>query len=85
MSSHSQVRHIAMVCHEANRAYCLSLGESVGSWQRIESGERDGIIERVQEYINNPVPNVVVENPDEQMKRALKKYDLFCAIVDALK
>lgn len=50
-----QIEDIARVCHEANRAYCLSLGdESQLPWNEAPQWQRDAAINGVQFHIDNP-------------------------------
>lgn len=49
------VEQIAMVCHEANRAYCDTLkDQSQKSWAEAEQWQRDSAIKGVQFRLNNP-------------------------------
>ena len=49
------VTHIARVCHEANKAYCESIGDtSQKSWEQAEQWQRDSAIKGVQFRLNNP-------------------------------
>lgn len=46
---------IAMVCHEANRAYCQTLGDqSQKPWPDAEQWQRDSAIAGVQFKLRNP-------------------------------
>lgn len=46
---------IARVCHEANRAYCLSLGDmSQLPWDEAPQWQRDSAINGVEFHIANP-------------------------------
>lgn len=46
---------IARVCHEVNRAYCLSIGDSSQpSWEDAPEWQRKSIINGVQFHIDNP-------------------------------
>lgn len=46
---------IAMVCHEANRAYCDTLQDaSQKSWAEAEQWQRDSAIKGVQFRLDNP-------------------------------
>lgn len=48
-------RLIAMVCHEANRAYCASLGDnSQPVWAEAPEWQRQSAINGVTFHINNP-------------------------------
>ena len=49
------VEHIAKVCHEANKAYCESIGDmSQKSWNEAEQWQRDSAIAGVQYRLDNP-------------------------------
>lgn len=46
---------IAKVCHEANKAYCASIGDmSQKSWEEAEPWQRDSAIKGVLFRIENP-------------------------------
>lgn len=46
---------IAMVCHEANRAYCRSIGDnSQKPWDEAEQWQRDSAIQGVKFRLANP-------------------------------
>ena len=49
------VERIAQVCHEANRAYCESLGDtSRPSWEDAPEWQQDSAKNGVQFHIDNP-------------------------------
>lgn len=49
---------IAKVCHEANRAYCESLGDkSQASWLVAPQWQRDSAVQGVQFHLANPDAN----------------------------
>jgi hypothetical protein len=49
------IAQIAKVCHEANRAYSQTLGDSsLKSWEESDQAHRDSIIQGVIYRINNP-------------------------------
>lgn len=49
------VAQIAKVCHEANKAYCETLGDtSVQAWESCSQQQRDSIMTGVLFRINNP-------------------------------
>lgn len=49
------VEQIASVCHEANRAYCLSIGDSSQTaWKDAPEWQRTSAINGVAFHINNP-------------------------------
>jgi hypothetical protein len=49
------VERIARVCHEANRAYCLALGDkSQKPWEKAPEWQRASAIEGVKFHIANP-------------------------------
>ncbi len=42
------IEHIAKVCHEANKAFCESMGDfSQVGWNRIPKWQHDSIVEGV--------------------------------------
>lgn len=46
---------IAQVCHEANKAYCESIGDnSQKTWNEAESWQRDSAVTGVEFILNNP-------------------------------
>lgn len=46
---------IAIVCHEANRAYCKTIGDnSQKTWQDAPQWQKDSAIKGVEFCINNP-------------------------------
>ena len=46
---------IAVVCHEANRAYCNEIGDhSQKPWQMADQWQRESIIKGVQFALENP-------------------------------
>ena len=48
-------KKIARVCHEVNRAYCLSIGDdSQVSWEEAEQWQRDSAIAGVLSHMDNP-------------------------------
>lgn len=49
------VEEIARVCHEANRAYCLSHGDlSHAPWAETDQALRDSVCSGVAMILNNP-------------------------------
>lgn len=49
------IDHIARVCHEANRAWCITRGDmSQVSWDEAPQWQRDSAIDGVMFHINNP-------------------------------
>jgi hypothetical protein len=49
------VEHIAQVCHEANRAYCRTLGDvSQPSWEDAPAWQRESAISGVLGTLANP-------------------------------
>lgn len=49
------VTDVARVCHEVNRAYCLSLGDSSqASWNDAPEWQRTSAINGVQFHLDNP-------------------------------
>ena len=52
---HYNYKEIAKVCHEANRAYCLSLGDdSQVPWEEAPEWQRASCIDGVKAHIENP-------------------------------
>jgi len=50
-----KVEHIAMICHEANRAYCITIGDnSQPRWEDAPDWQRDSAIKGVEFRVNNP-------------------------------
>ena len=51
----SDLTFIAKVCHEANKAYCESMGDgSQKSWDQAEEWQRESAIKGVAYRMNNP-------------------------------
>ena len=49
------IEHIAKVCHEANKAFCESMGDfSQVGWNRIPKWQHDSIVEGVVFILSNP-------------------------------
>lgn len=49
------IRDIAKVCHEANRAYCATLGDySQPPWNEAPDWQRSSAVSGVQFHIDNP-------------------------------
>lgn len=49
------VEQIAKVCHEANKAYCESIGDnSQKSWDEAEQWQRESAVKGVQYRLDNP-------------------------------
>lgn len=52
------VEQIAQVAHEANRAYCLTLGDdSQPPWEEAPGWQRESAINGVQYHLDNPEAN----------------------------
>lgn len=50
-----QISAIARICHEANRAYCQTIGDfSQNHWLDAEQWQRDSAITGVNFILNNP-------------------------------
>lgn len=50
-----QVEQIAKVCHEANRAYCESIGDnSQPTWENAPDWQKKSAITGVQYHLDNP-------------------------------
>lgn len=50
-----QILHIARVCHEANRAYCQSIGDdSQVAWDEAPNWQQASAIKGVQYFRDNP-------------------------------
>lgn len=49
-----RVRLIAAVCHEANRVYCASLGESQPPWSEAPPWLTESVINGVEFHLKNP-------------------------------
>ena len=72
---------IAKVCHEANRAYCESIGDfTQRSWETCEHWQRDSAVAGVQWRIDHPhAPtsqqhDAWVEDKERNEKSGLRKY-----------
>lgn len=53
-----KIEHIAMVCHEVNRAYCASLGDqSQPVWKDAPEWQRNSAVKGVEFLIDNPNAN----------------------------
>ena len=51
----SDLTFIAKVCHEANKAYCESIGDySQKSWDEAEEWQRESAVKGVLYRLNNP-------------------------------
>lgn len=49
------VNSIAMICHEANRAYCKSIGDnSQLPWEEAADWQRESSIENVKYHLQHP-------------------------------
>jgi hypothetical protein len=49
------VVNVARVCHEANRAYCKTLGDtSQSSWENAPQWQKDSAMDGVQFHLDNP-------------------------------
>ena len=49
------IQQVAQICHETNRAYCVSIGDaSQLSWDDAAEWQRKSAIEGVQFALNNP-------------------------------
>ncbi len=58
------VRKIAKVCHEVNRAYCQALGDdSQPSWDSAPEWQQSSALNGVQMHLDNP--NATPENSHE--------------------
>lgn len=54
-----EVDLIAKVCHEANRAYCQTLGDlSQVSWEDAPDWQRESVIDGVKFFMRNPAAPV---------------------------
>lgn len=49
------ITEVAKICHEANRAYCASLGDfSQTSWDEAPDWQRTSAVKGVEFHLNNP-------------------------------
>lgn len=49
------IEQIARICHEANRAYCISLGDlSQSPWEECQQWQRDSAVAGVRAHLANP-------------------------------
>lgn len=63
------VEHIAKICHQANKAYCESIGDmSQKSWEEAEQWQRDSAVAGVQYRMDNP--GATPEGQHESWKKA---------------
>lgn len=54
-NEHLKMLNIALVCHEANRAWCEAVGDnSQKSWDEAEQWQRDSAINGVHFRLQNP-------------------------------
>lgn len=72
MQSHSRIEEIARVCHEANRAYCLTLGDaSQRPWEEAEEWQRVSARKGVEFNLANPdAPPSAIHDSWLEEKRA---------------
>ena len=50
-----KIEDVAMVCHEANRAFCLTQGDvSQKPWAEAEQWQRDSAVKGVEFRVTNP-------------------------------
>jgi RyR domain len=50
-----EIHHIAKICHEANRAYCETIGDnSQSAWEEAENWQRESSIQGVEYALANP-------------------------------
>lgn len=50
-----KAEQIARICHEVNRAYCVSLGDfSQKAWEDAEQWQRDSAVKGVEYAVANP-------------------------------
>lgn len=51
-----QIKHIAKICHQANKAYCEALGDnSQLDWEEAPEWQRNAIIKGVEFCLANPL------------------------------
>ena len=51
----TEIENIAKICHEANRAYCQTIGDdSQPTWEDAPQWQRDSAIGGVRFHIDNP-------------------------------
>jgi hypothetical protein len=63
------VKAIAKVCHEVNRAYCLSMGdESATTWEDAPAWQTESLLIGVQLHLDNPVTT-----PEQSHNKWLEK------------
>ena len=78
----TDVTQIAIICHEANRAYCKTLGDdSQLPWADAPQWQRDSIIAGVEYRLanRNDATQLRLVSSDEQKRKDF----LFIAICDA--
>jgi len=50
-----KIEDVARICHEANRAYCQTLGDnSQPPWEEAPAWQRNSAIDGVKFHLNNP-------------------------------
>jgi RyR domain-containing protein len=67
-----KLEEVAQVCHEANKAYCESLGDfSQVHWNEAPEWQRDSAISGVRFHLDNPLasPSASHDNWLEQKRR----------------
>lgn len=68
----SNVEAIARVCHEANRAYCATLGDhSQPTWEDAPDWQRESAINGVQFHLDNPLANPI-DSHDNWMREKVE-------------
>lgn len=63
--SQKEVINLAMICHETNRAYCLTLGDhSQAPWYEAPQWQKNSVINGVEFHLANPnaTPSLSHEN-----------------------
>lgn len=92
---YTEAYSIAIVCHEANRAWCFVNGdETQKAWGDAEEWQRESAVDGVLFKIDNPggeIKDAIKKThpclvPFESLPNFQQKKDaLFCAIVEALR
>lgn len=60
---------IARICHEANRAYCLTIGETYQHWEDASEWMREYWIHSVNYRLDNPSASIAQQHEEWKNKR----------------
>lgn len=80
-----QVKDIARICHEANRAYCETLGDlSQHSWEYADQAQKDSMIRGVEFRLANYIAGADAQH-NAWMANKTKEGWRFGLVKDAVK